>query len=375
MPRSERAAALGHALVAWGVVPLATLGAGALLLEVALRFLPVNEGCRTAPVNAQQPIITCEPDRTFTWSRFPDFSMTNRVRSNNLGFINDQDYTADSPLPLVAVIGDSMVEALMVPYADTLHGRMARALEGRARVYSFAASGAQLAQYLAYASWVRDRYRPAAVVFVVAPNDFDASLRRRADAPGFHYFAEAAAAGFALERVDFDPGPSRAIVRRSRLLLYLAINVEIDRQIARLRGRLPEPGEAAGGDASDDARLHDSRLAAALFLDRVVADAGVPVERIALVMDAGRPIPRTHAEAEARRTSQAHDEVIRREFLAEARARGFTALDAVEVFLDGAGDAAPAMEFPHDSHWTGTAHGRVAAALLATPVLAGADTR
>ncbi len=113
-----------------------------LALEIILRFLPVHDGFRTLAVNDANPILRYTPNRVITWSRHASFSMVNRTRINDRGFINDQDYEPDAPGPLLAVIGDSFVEAAMMPYADTLHGRLAARLASAGRVYSFGTGGA-----------------------------------------------------------------------------------------------------------------------------------------------------------------------------------------------------------------------------------------
>jgi hypothetical protein len=53
-------------------------------------------------------------------SRGWDFEMINHRRVNSAGWVNDQDYHKDDDAPLLAIIGDSYVEALMVPYVKTL---------------------------------------------------------------------------------------------------------------------------------------------------------------------------------------------------------------------------------------------------------------
>ena len=136
------------------------LGVGTLLclvgLEAVLRTLPVSDALRTTAVNAENPIIRFEPGREITWSRDWDFSLVNQVRFNNFGFVSDFDYDPDATSPLLAVIGDSYVEALMVPFRETCAGRLRTHLEARSRVYAFGMSGAPLSQYLAFAEYARD---------------------------------------------------------------------------------------------------------------------------------------------------------------------------------------------------------------------------
>ena len=102
-----------------------------LIAEVALRFLPVASGMRTVEVTAQSPVFHFTPNRDFVFSRDWDMVLANRGRVNNAGFVNDQDYQRIDKPPLLAVVGDSMIEAAMVPYRETLQGRLANALAGK----------------------------------------------------------------------------------------------------------------------------------------------------------------------------------------------------------------------------------------------------
>src|SRR5690606_25729789 len=131
--------------------------------ELALRLLPVNEGLMVQPVNASNPVFHFAPNRSSVWSRDWDFKLVNYVRTNNAGFVNDQDYRKDDPRPLLAVVGDSYVEALMVPFGQTLHGRLAAASAPWGRVYSFGGSGAPLSQYLVWAQYAREEWNANAL--------------------------------------------------------------------------------------------------------------------------------------------------------------------------------------------------------------------
>ena len=160
--------------------------------EIVLRFLPVSEGLRTEAVNHADPVFHFTPEREAIWSRGWRFEQVNRVRVNNAGYVNDQRYDAADPRPLLAVVGDSYVEASMVPYAQTLHGRLATVAGPSRRVYSFAASGAPLSQYLAWAREARTRWKAHTLVVVVVGNDFDESLADYKIGPGFHHYVESA---------------------------------------------------------------------------------------------------------------------------------------------------------------------------------------
>ena len=129
-----------------------------LVLEVVLRFMPVSTGLASMPVNAASPVFHFTPNRLYVYSHGWQMERVRRGRANNEGWIDAQDYRRDDPSPLLAVIGDSYVEGLMVPEADTVQARLARTLAGKLRVYSFAASGAPLSQYLIWAGHAVHEY-------------------------------------------------------------------------------------------------------------------------------------------------------------------------------------------------------------------------
>ena len=110
----------------------------------------------------------------------------------------------------------------MVPYAATLHGRLATGLEGRVRVYSFGASGAPLSQYLVWAHQaVRDLGAKALVINVIG-NDFDESLAAYSNRLGFWLYITDADGDLRL-RLCSNIAPDRCVSlgdERARTLLH-----------------------------------------------------------------------------------------------------------------------------------------------------------
>src|SRR5438552_3794016 len=201
-----------------------------LVAEVALRFLPVSTGLRSMPVTAADPVLHFTPNRRFTNSL--GWTMHNVVhgRVNNAGFVNDQDYVREGP-PLIAVIGDSFIEAQMVPYAQSLQGRLAAALQDKFRVYSFAGSGAPLSQYLIWAGYAVKEYGARAVVINVVGNDFDESLSAYRLGPGFWQYAPDTNGVLQLRLNLHEPGMLISLARHSALARYLLINVGIQNSL------------------------------------------------------------------------------------------------------------------------------------------------
>jgi len=344
---------------------LISLALTLLCIEGVLHLFPVNQGLDTQPVNDASPIIHFRPNRTFTWSRFADFSMRNRVHTNNLGFINDQDYSPDAALPLVAVIGDSYVEAAMVPWGETLQGRLAKALLGERRVYSFGVSGAPLSQYLAFADYARRTFHPAKMVIVVVTNDFDESLLRYKRDPGFHYFDQKDGE-LILRRVDYAPSPLLGLLRHSRLCMYLLTNVQLQGRIRQLLAS--SPTEAAVGQTSasvSEERLTLSREAVDAFFRLLPEASGLPANDVVLVVDAIRPhLYTAEGRAEAKGS---YADLMRTYFLLQARQQGYRAVDMTGPFLRDYAARGQRFEFPRDAHWNG--HGHAVAAESVLPLL------
>ena len=156
--------------------------------------------------------------------------MVNKVHVNNDGFPNRQDYDPSAKSPLLAIIGDSYIEAGIVPYDETVQARLGkRAREGR--VYSFAASGAGLSQYLVWARYARDKYKPSAYVFSIISNDFSESLFHREHSPGMHHFERLPGWEGGATTVDYTPGLLRRVGRQSALFMYLFTNVKVQRLV------------------------------------------------------------------------------------------------------------------------------------------------
>ena len=346
------------------------LAAVALLLEVALRFLPVNQVLGSLPVNQDNPVLRYKPNRELTWSDGPLFSIVNQVRINNQGFVNDQDYVRDGD-PLLAVIGDSFVEALMAPYPETLQGRLAQALSGAARVYSFGRSGSPLSQYLAMAEYARDAYAPERYLFVIVGNDFDESLLKYKSASGMHFF-EKTDAGARLVRLDYTPGLLSTLAPHSRLLLYLLNNLKITQAAAMLKLRFGSGGQApfAGNVARtvDQERMEDSLWALDAFLDQLPSATGVDPKRILLVVDGVRDALYSGDQS---LITDSFFGAMRRALLERARALGFQVLDLQPVFAREYADQGRPFDFSTNGHWTGYGHGVVARSVLSGPFLDG----
>jgi hypothetical protein len=340
-----------------------------LVAEVVLRFLPVATGLWTLPVNAAQPVLRFTPNRDFLFSRDWNFSIVNRGHVNNDGFVNNQDYAASDSRPLLAAIGDSYVEAAMVPNDKTFYGRLANRLKSNGRVYSFGGSGAPLSQYLVWAQHAAQKYRPSGMAIVVVGNDFDESLWTYNSRPGLHVYARGPDGALHLHRLDFRPSPFRFLVRHSALGRYLVFNLQVLETIRTLNARwgLTSPAQAqtpefAGNTAAaaSPERLRDSSEAITAFFDDLAKMVPLAPDRIVFLLDGAR------YEGDVAAIERSYFGLMRQHFMSEASRRGHEVVDLEPRFLQRSSDHRTRFDFPTDGHWNPTGHEVVAEALAAS---------
>lgn len=340
-----------------------------VIAEIVLRFLPVNEGLRAQPVNAANPVFRFEPNRTPVWSEGWDFAIVNRVHVNNDGFVNDRDYDASATTPLLAVIGDSYIEAGMVPFTNTVGGRLAKDVGDRGRVYTFAASGAGLTQYLVWANYARAQYHPNGYVINVIANDFGESLWHRGRSPGFHHFERMPDGSAVMRRVDYEPSFWRQMLRRSALAMYLVTNMRVQQALNFSTWNLSSKDRRWSANVayeSSEMEFADYRWAVDRFLDALPAATGVPYENIVLVFDGIRPDmydPKLAADA-----TKGTWGVMRAYVMEQAAARGIGVVDLQPVFVASYAQNGQRFEFATDGHWNSLGHQLAAEAIEAMPM-------
>ena len=151
-----------------------------------------------------------------------------RWRINNDGWNSAIDYTTQGRTkPLVALIGDSYIEALQVNVGESVTDDLRRRQAGRREVYGFGFSGAPLSQYLEMSRYVREVFHPEILVFNVVYNDFDESLRELAPLPHFLQLTSGAGGLEEAAPVPYQANRLKRLAARSALVRYLWVNLHL----------------------------------------------------------------------------------------------------------------------------------------------------
>jgi hypothetical protein len=339
--------------------------------DVVLRFLPVQSGLRSQAVDAENPVFHFAPEREVTFSRGWNFEMVNLRRVNNAGWVNNQNYRKEDETPLLAILGDSYVEALMVPYGNTLYGRLANELEGRWRVYSFGASGAPLSQYLIWARHAVHEYGARAVIINVVGNDFDESHIAYNTGPGWWVYVPGPNGSLHLRLIEYRPGWLRSVVHNSALARYIFFNLQFWITWNEIRSfffgspALAAPRYAGNTAAEAGPVRVQTSLAAidAVFRD-LPAIVGLPPNRILFTLDGFR------YPAVAAAGTGTYFDLMRRAFRSKALSLGYEVIDLDSDFFEHYAAHGQRFEYPHDGHWNEIGHAVAVKALLASKLAA-----
>jgi hypothetical protein len=319
---------------------LAGLLLACLGLEALLQTLPVNSGARMQNSLPSMPYAHYLPQQSFVYSYGWALNNTQKAMTSRDGFVNSRDFDDGAN---ALVIGDSFIEAYMLPYGDTVQGRLDATL---GKVYAAASSGNGLADALQLSRHFLPRIHPKTAVLFVEPWDLrsiDATMGR-----GHNSFAFDGGK----PTVAFSPyveSGMKLYLLRSALLRYMYYNLKLPDS---LQGK-GVAGAPRAVDAVAQAARVQKRDAA---IDYLLAElAGLQRQygtRFVFLVDADRaPI---YANGKATRNWLPGD----REFLlGKLRAAGFGVVDMQPIFVQHWGRYHERMDsLPMDGHWNSVGH-------------------
>ena len=215
-----------------------------------------------------------------------------RWRINNFGWNSDIDYSEDPGNCLIAVFGDSFVEAFQVDVDESFPALMRKAID-TCQVYAVAKSGAPLSEYLHYSRYANRHFDPDILIFTVVHNDFHESILNLN--PGDRHILTVTVRNSAV--TENDPRPNYSFsqynwkkrwVKKSALFRYLHLNLHITATIRNF---------GKGGDGQDEFNANVKvpvvsrnkemiRIAVDYILGRIASEN--PGKRVIFVMDGPR---------------------------------------------------------------------------------------
>jgi hypothetical protein len=323
-----------------------------LIMEGVFRLLPVSNPPYILAVSSENPVTRYQPNVDYLYSSGWNFSIRANKRSNNYGYINPSDYHPEETTPLLMVIGDSYVESHAIAGGKSAAEILNRAVTGKGRVYSIGLSGAPLSQYLVFAEFSRNTFRPNAMVFVIIVNDFDESLLKYKSDPRFHYFEENGDQ-FMLRRVDYEMSTVKKILRHSAFIRYVFWNLQGGHVVENIQRFFcpAEDAQACSGEtpAALDQRIEDSKRAVDHFLDQLPIKTQLDSKSIVFVLDAVRPA--MYSSEALLKAENSYFSQMRRYFMKQASSRGYEVIDMQPAFMRKHQLDNSRFEYPTDPHW------------------------
>lgn len=342
------------------------------ILEIVMRFLPVNDIYAAMPVNAQHPLIHFPPYSTQQYSIGWQMIAAQRKHANNDGYYSDYDYVQTN-MPVMAVIGDSFIQASQVADNETVQAHLQQSLHGHGKVYGFGVQGAPLSQYLMFADYARRKYQPSAMVFTIIANDFDQSIKRYGEQifQGMYVYSNASPDA-QLELLEYGGSTQtgwRSLIKHSALFRYLYDNVGLNpKQISawfKKEEQAPIAHFGGVGAEAEPQRLADSKQAVDLFFRDLPAKTGLPPDKILFVLDGIREVKN---KADWQAAQHSYFGQMRDYFTHAARQRGYSVLDMHPIFHQAQQVGEKVDFIPQDWHWNSYGHKLVANAIRQTPL-------
>jgi hypothetical protein len=327
------------------------MAATTALLEVLMQVLPVSTSTRSG-YYIDDVIITYPPHIEITFATGWNLENAHTSRTNNYGFLTSQNFHPDQDA--IAVVGDSYVEASMLPESKRLGSQLQSLLTPR-RVYAMGGPGSSLLDYAERVRFAHDQLHVKDFVLIVEPGDIKQSLCGSGNNHG--PCLDPATLHPAIVR-QAPPTVIKKLVRHSAFAQYLVSQLKIDagallavltaeaRPTERAdsvsmssepKGYVPEPVASAVENAFFERvrPYHDGRFVLVLDSDRTA----LPVS--------GAPVNTT-----------------RDHFIDAARANGFIVVDPTPAFTAFRQNTGLILEVsPRDGHWNEAAVSLIAQAV------------
>ena len=319
-----------------------------IFLEILLSFMPVSSVIRSNELkNNSNPFdVSSKKNEVLSFSKKFNFINTVHRNTNNLGFFSDFDYVEGEKI--VAVIGDSYVEAIQVAFKDTFHQKI-NSISNHP-VYNFAISGSPLSQYEAYFKEVCIRYDVQKLIIAIISNDFSQSLEEKKIRDGFFHYDDDYA--YKLKATPYKLSLIRKIANSSNIIRYIYFNLGYAEEIIVLLNNFFDFNksyktiEETKSLATNDDLYH--KIAIDIFLNNI-SKYCLTEQDILFVVDGSRPELYNNQK----------NWHISEYFIEEARNKKFNVINMYDYFKKDYVLNKKLFEFNYDKHWNQYGHDTV----------------
>lgn len=313
-----------------------------VIVELLLQLLPVKTVNEYIENNIHEPVLRSQSSYivdSIGWK----FSYFHQRRINNYGFVDDRDYVPNSQP--IAVIGDSYIQSSMLPYPNTIQGRLSAKFGDRVSIYSFGVPMYSLAGYLGSAEYATREFQPRAFVFLLNEGDVISSL---APQDGSYF----------LDRPDGElqfqepKSPKRItqLLRTSALYRYLYMHLKFDQVVNRI---IKPQSDSPDPNSKEEARDYDQ--VATRLLELFPQKTGVTTENTVFIIDSDR----ANLSKPGLGTSPGIEELLA--FKKIATSKGYRVVDTQDFFTSHYRTTGQPLDLmPVDFHWNSKAHQLVA---------------
>jgi hypothetical protein len=342
-----------------------SMPSGILCLVVAETFFRLVLPASQTPVTRLAPgpegiyLYDIDGPRTGVTTVGPWARHRRSWRINNAGWRSDIDYfpAGARRRPLIAIVGDSYIDARQVEPKASIAGVLRRQMAGAAEVYGFGISGAPLSQYLQTSRYVDREFSPDVLVVMVVHNDLDESLRTFMVRRAF-WQIEPSRGSFAIVPPDLGSHPWRKTA--GRLLLHSALfryaYLNLGGQGLFSAGTRADVYARLAADPRAYSQLQRDIISAIDFLVGRFQEATF-AGRLLFMIDA--PRADLYGGPEEFKNVVWMNEAVS----AACSARGIPLLDLTEAFTESYRATGVPLSSVEDYHWDETGH-RVAAEAL-----------
>ena len=335
--------------------------------EFILLFFPVYRGLNFMPIDVSNPVQRASPNQKVYISEHWNFQLPTKKRVNNAGFVNKSDYHYEHNTPLVAVVGDSYIAALMLS-DDQPYYRLLADINPSLRVYSFGFDGAALSSYLGWAKYAHDNYKNDYLIINVCGNDFDESLKKYSgDSTLFYTYDRDQQGVLRLQKPNWQPNRFFKILGHFGLLRYAVHHLNFATVVQKIlnKSRQSNSNDYVGNVAAyfdQNKEKETLEVIDAIFRD-LPTYSGLSPERIMFVVDGLRE------GIYQQNLMSAHEKSyfgqMRKYFMGKAKMLGYKVVDAQPVFSQHYKVFNQHFEFVEqgDSHWNVVGHQVIAEAI------------